>query len=571
MDSESRPEIVASFSQDATKFAFQANIAHRNVIDLYPLDPSTGYEINSSFVNQVGYENTEFNVKDLLFLNWCKSEVENKQAKRKLNDEEDDKSIKTQVENFFINAFPKGQLVIYSSNGKDIVNIIKNKQEIIGMDTVGKNIWTLDSNKVVKIFDYNVNKPLKTFTLIDGKKDEITNFQVCQVKNGKNKEEVLIIIITEDHIYIVDPSKRRPTTRVSFELFGGITAQISPDGKYIAIVDVEKVAVYDVESQDFIRSWDLQVERVKIFNDYIFALSTEGQLNVCKLDQDDVISTIKVANSEVLDFTQVDKNVLIAWLNVNEPNFKLFSIEDIESNKEIIINEEDTTEINVESINTKDDDIEEDDGEEHKDKSKPKKKKVTKKEQNVVVTQLIALLESNGGAKDIIANITSASTWNESRITYFITHQVTNDNLATLLLKCITDELQSKVWEETTLLNTWMKWLLILTNVPNGFKYDKGNKKTLKHFKSSLKTSSESLPILLGIQGRLEMLTRQAALREELSHMALEDSKDTEEAPEGDLIEEGEAQNDSAANVDDGEEDIALVNGESDVFVDAQE
>lgn len=570
METEQKSDIIASFSQDASKFAFQANLSRRNIIDLYPLDPTTGYEINSSFVNHLDYENTEFTASDLLFINWCKNVTNNKQPKRKLDENGDGEADHNDAptENFFINAFPKGQLVVYSSNGKDIVNIIRNRQEIIGMDTVDKNIWTLDTNKVVKIFDYSASKPSKTFTLIDGKKDEISNFHVCKIKNG----EILIIIFTEDHVYIIDPSKRRPSTRAQFELFGGISAQITADGENIVIADIEKLNVYNIKTQKLVRSWPLQVERLKIFEEYIFALSASGQLNVFNMAQDEVICNIKVADSEVLDFIQLNDphghDVLIAWLNVNEPNFKLFSIESIVSNKEIIINEDNIQPEEEEKLITAE--SEQDDKSSsgkiaNANKKKGKNKKATKQEQNDVVSQLISLIEERGPQKDVIVNLTSADTWNDSRITWFITDYVTTESIATFLFKCITKELQSHVYEETTLLNTWLRWLLILVNIPNSFKQDKENKKTLKHFRSLLKGSNDSLPILLGIQGRLDMLIRQAKLREELNNLSIEDEK-ANGSNDADLIEKDEAQNEN-----EDEENMVYVNGETDVFVDAQE
>lgn len=603
MEGESKQDMIASFSRDASKFAFQANILQRNGIDLYPIDPTTGYEINSSFVNSVDYESTEFHASDLLFVNWCKSNgnqiVGSRQSKRRLVDNEDiennnnDKD-NSKTENFFINAFPKGQLLIYSSNGKDIVNIIRNRQEIIGMDTVDNTIWTLDSNKVVKIFDYKSNKPLKTFTLIDGKNEDITNFQVCKI----NEDEILIVIFTEHHVYIIDPSKRRPSTRAKFDIFGGICADISLDGQFIVIADIEKLCVYGIQNQELHNSWSLQVENLKIFNNnYIFALTTEGQLlNVYQIDQDDIVSSIKVIDSEILDFTKVEDdsnkcNILIAWLNVNEPNFKLFTLDTVISNKEIIINEQDDKQASEIDQNETEKDKKSKDGLEdkevdvrvEKDKADSKeveevnstdnnnnkntntqKKRVTKREQDAVISQLISLIESRGSEIDIIKNLTSSSTWNDTRISWFISHYVTSESIATFLFKCITNELQKRIYEETTLLNTWLRWLLTLVNVPHSFRHDKVNKKTLKHFKSSLKTSSESLPVLLGIQGKLEMLIRQAKLREELYHLSLEEKNKTD-VPDSELIEEGEGQD------DDESENINYVNGETDIFVDAQE
>lgn len=547
--------LVANFSQDASKFAFQASISQKNTVDIYPLDTRNGYEVNSSLVNHIMYENNDLKASEITFLGWCSDSTGSEsRTKRKHGDEEiEEENKENGQENYFINSFPEGQIVVFSSNGKDIVNIFRNKKDLIGIDTEGSNIWILDSEKCVKKLEYNQTKPAKTFHLIDGKDEEITNFEVLKVD-----DKIYLSLITETVVYIIDPTKRRPITVAKFENFGSLTCKLSVDGKFLIVADIESLKVFDFKTQDLVQSWKVQAEKIKIIEDYIFALIVGGKIVVHRLGESGIINTIKVAQSEAIEFAEVNGNILVAWLNVNEPNFKLISLDNINGNSEIIINEQSV--INEESEQEKIEDGEEEKVEEQEEAvpKSPKKTKLVKAEENEMSLGLLAALENKLSENEILDLLTS-DRWNEQRIIKFISTKVNTDDILTLLFNIISNELKRNVWNDVDSLTCWMKWLVTQKNIPYQVKHDKNMRKDYKHMKAALKSSSETLPVLLGMQGRLEMLIRQAKLREELANLALEDdSKDVN------VIENGEGEGE-------GEDAISYLNGESDVFVDASE
>ena len=559
--------LVATFSQDAGQFAFHSGSAQKNSIDIYPLDASNNYKVNSSLVNNVDYENHDLKASDILYVGWCSDTDENNQnggrTKRKLDNDEEIK--KSRTENFFVNVFNDGQIVTFSTTGKDIINILRNKDEIKAVDTYERHIWTYDSDDCVKKLEYNKTKPVKTFHLIDGKGEEITHFQVLKYQ-GKNANEdgICLALVTEQKVYIVDPSKRRPTTIATFETFGALSCTFSDDGKYFSVATIDTLTVYDFETKEVVQSWDTQAERIGTVRDLIFALTVDGKISVFKITESETISSIIATNSEVIDFNQIDNDVMIAWLNVNEPNFKLLSVDNILGNKEIILNEGvETIEHNV------DHQVEEKHTEDvvSKQEKKEKTKKLSKSEQTGLNVRLVKALSKDNDQSDnmSVMSLLSTQSWNEERIISFIETQLITDSLVGSVLNKIVAALEQDVWTENDTLRLWLKWIMLLKNVPNSTMHDKKPKKHMKHLKNSLKTSSESLPILLGIQGRLDLLNKQAELREEFSMLAVDETAENVAIDQGDNIENTE----TTENND--EDNMVYVNGENDVFVDAND
>ncbi|GMM56576.1 Utp9 protein [Maudiozyma humilis] len=565
--------LIASFSQDGSQFAFQAGIAQKSSIDIYPLDASNNYEVNSSLVNHLDYENHDLNSSEKIFVGWCSENADDSAAtstKRKLDNDEGEE-ISRNTTNSFVSVFEDGQVVTFSSTGKDITNIYRNKDKILAVDTTGSYIWILDSDECVKKLEHNKTKPIKTFHLTDGKNEEIIQFQVLHFSGvDSNEDGIYLAIASEQKLYIVDPSKRRPTTVATFDVFGTLCCTFSEDGKYLVVATIDKVTVYDFESKSEVQSWELQVERLVAVNDFIFALNVNGNLSVLKISEEEPLSTIVVQNSEVIDFKQVSNSIMLAWLNVNEPNFKLLSIDNIIGNKEIIINE--TSEAEKEQEESKEQQSAEAEiTETVPEVTKIKKtKKVTKSEQTELAVKLIKALSHDKHKSDdkAVIDILLSESWNDQRIISFINTQLTTESLTGALVNKIVAELQSNVWIESDNLNIWLKWTLMLKNIPHSTIYDKKPKKNMKHLKNNLKASSQTLSTLLGIQGRLDLLNRQATLREELSKLSLDDGNASAAIDEG---EEGEVAITNSAQENADEESMIYVNGENDVFVDASD
>ncbi|EJS43368.1 utp9p [Saccharomyces arboricola H-6] len=573
-------DLVASFSHDSTRFAFQASVAQKNNVDIYPLNENKDYVVNSSLVSHIDYETNDMKVSDVIFFGWCSELVDTQSlnAKRKLDeDEEHGESTGLRYENFFVNGFPDGRIVVYSSNGKDIVNIIKNKKQVLGADTDESNIWILDSDKVVKKLQYNNSKPIKTFTLVDGKDDEIIHFQVLH-QNGV----LLVCIISEQVLYIVDPSKRRPSTKYRFEVVGAVTCEFSPDGKYLLIADLQKLTAYDLtDDSKPVQSWSVQVEKLKFFNDLIFALTTDGKMSIFKISEESKICTINVnQNLEIIDFAPINnmQQVLISWLNVNEPNFEPISLKEITSKELITINE--GKESKPDEADQKQPEEDEDENQEEnepeaqdeKEKTETKvNKRVSKSDQAKISNVLLSHLESD--STEILDDLVSES-WTEPEIKKFIVTKVNSMEHLSRIFSTISEAITQNPWNEQDLLPLWLKWLLTLKSGDLNSIKDKHTKKNVKHLKSALRSSEEILPVLLGIQGRLEMLRRQVKLREDLVELTMQDQEGEDDEVE--VIEHSNVINnplqDQTSSVGNHEQDsIVYANGESDEFVDASE
>ncbi|KOG99254.1 Utp9p [Saccharomyces eubayanus] len=567
-------DLVASFSHDSTRFAFQASVAQKNNVDIYPLDETKDYVVNSSLVNHIDYETNDMKVSDVVFFGWCSDLVDTQSLniKRKLDeDEESTESTGQRYENFFVNGFPDGKVVVYSSNGKDIVNIIKSKKEILGADTDESNIWILDSDKVVKKLQYNNSKPIKTFTLVDGKEDDIVHFQILH-QNGT----LVVCVITEQMVYIVDPTKRRPSTKYKFEVPGAVTCEFSSDGKYLLIADREKLAAYDLSGDSNpAQVWSVQVKKLRIFSDLIMALTADGKMHFFKISEADRICSINVNEDlEIIDFTPISKKqkILISWLNVNEPNFESISLNEITTKKNITINEGKETKLDESELKQPEVEKIEPEAQDEKAKTETKiNRKVSKSEQAEISNILLSHLESN--STELLDDLASES-WTESEIKKFILTKINSLDHLSRIFSTVSEPITQNPWNEQRLLPLWLKWLLTLKSGELNSINDKHTKKNHKHLKSALRSSEEILPVLLGIQGRLEMLRRQAKLREDLAQLTMQNQDGEDEEIE--VIEHSNVINnplqDQTSSVKKPEQDsIVYANGESDEFVDASE
>lgn len=544
-------ELVAIFSQDVTQFAFQANLSQKNTVDIYSLDESNNYNVNSSLVNHVDYENNDLKASDALFLGWCSSsESTTKPKTKRTHSGGENGDTVARRENYFINGFPQGKIVIYSSTGKHIVNIIQNKREILHADTQGEFIWTLDSEATVKKLQYDQIKPSESFQLDDGKDGEVKLFRVLPRLKG-----VYLALATGQKLYLLDPSHETLVTVTILDVSDCVGCELIADGQQIAVATIGSVMLFDTSSGEMLQRWDVNVRKIKVMQNIILTLTTEGTIAVFKVGHEQRFGQVQIAHFQVIEFTQVENALLVAWLNVNEPNFKVISLEEINSGTDVVIDDV-KGEAEIEKLH---------DGSENRDKENgldqgttSPKKNVSRAEQDELSQLLIDSLDKKdqGG---ILAGI-SAETWTEQRIKSFIVFHVNNKERARLIFEAISSNFQHEISNSESSLAEWLKWILTLRNdcVEN-----RHMKKHTKQLRSSLKNSGESLSTLLGIQGRLEMLRNQAQLREDLARLDVTEDYDKIDAVdhEEDAAEDGENQDES----------ISYVNGESDTFVDAAE
>ncbi|CCE65382.1 hypothetical protein TPHA_0L00250 [Tetrapisispora phaffii CBS 4417] len=543
-------EMVGYFSLDGSQFAFQANIAQKNFVDVYPLDSSNNFNVNSSLVTRIDYESNDLIADEALFMGWCTSPATTASKLKRDTDGEGIPKADNQ-ENYFVSVFPEGKIVVFAPNGKDIVNIIKNKHEITHTDISDEFIWIVDADNTVKKFQFSETKPAKTFHLTDGKNEEIVHFQI--LNSGSNP---IVAVASEQTVYIIDASKRKPSTVAKLDVFGALTCQLLDSDDKIAIATVETLSVFDLSTGEIINTWKIQSEKIKKNGNLLFSVNVDGNLSILDMKNGKLVNTISVNKTEIIDFSIIGDSLMVAWLNVNEPNFKKLSIEDIKKEKSIELKSgAEESESVIDQKKTIDDIKVEETG-------KKIKKKVSKAEQDETSNELIILLDTDGKNDEILSNITSES-WNRDRINKFIKIRLTADSQILKLFNLLSDIVENNIWNIDDRILTWLEWLLTLKSSYLNSSKSKQVAKKLKHFKVSLKTSAETLPILIGIQGKLEMLKRQALLRKELTQLKLENDKN-----EIVNIDEGET---NVKDKDDSEDNITYVNGESDAFFDASE
>lgn len=575
-------DLISKFSQNGEQFAFQANLSHKNVISLYPIDSQNDFKVPTSLITQIDYEQNDLNVKDILSVSWCLSStnsiasmeqtpfsgsgdaVTTRSRKRKasLSDQSDDNRLEvngSSSECYLVNSFPAGKIVIFSGNGKNnIVNIIQNKHDLLFLDTRDSFIWILDSDKTVKKFTYLQNKPLKTFHLSDGKNDQITNFEVHPLLDNQD----YITILTDSNVFVIDPSKRRATTVAKFNLFGPLCTSIFKDGSKIIIADIEKISVFDISTKQLIKEWKIQSENVKIINDkFIIALTVYGKLVCMSLDDDEIVSTISVNESEIIDYTEMSNGLLLSWLNINEPKFEFVDLSKITQENEIVIDNgsiEDETETLIDNKSTKEKDEANDDSKNivNEEESGVDKDKLIQVEQDELSKSLLSALDSESN-ETLISDLLLSNDWEELKIERFIVTKLSSDFQIQKLLNIISKSIKSNPRNKSSLPFIWLKLLLTLkdiTTYSKNSKYSKHNTKTIRHVRSTLKSSSDSLSVLLALQGKLELLKSQASLRKSMLQLNLDDKQENN-------VSEGEEE----------EENMVYVNGEADTFFDASE
>ncbi|SCV99342.1 LAFE_0A01068g1_1 [Lachancea fermentati] len=532
-------DILASFSPDAGTFAFKSSGLHKKFVDLYPLSPSTNYRVTSSLVNHIDYERDDLKMEELKFTSWVMSSADGNsiKTKRKLSDEEHQSNGRENAEAYFLTVFQGGKIVIFSPTGKEILNIIQNKKEIIGVDTIGPFIWILDEDKTVKQFGYKSSKALKTFHLTDGKDDEIVDFRVLDFDT-----HAYLSILTKECAYIVDPSKRRPTRVAKIEIVDTVTCNVI-DKEHIAVADKNKIYLYNLTKKDVVLSWETQASKIENFGDYIISLGANGVLSVLEKSSTHTKSVINVYNSKILDFVRADSKIIVAWLNVNEPCFESISVGQIKGSSKIVFNEQEEA-VPVHNVREK-----------SEEKIEPPKRKISKSSRDGVIETLLQALDDNTSPQNI-EKILESDKWTEEQIKQVVSKKLSDDS-AYFIFDIVIKQVAQNTWSFNSNLNHWLKWLLTIRDLD--FSTNKtpsrNASKNIKHIRSSLRACRDTFPVLLSMQGKLEMLREQSSLRQELSKINIESDK--EDAP----VQNGEEE----------ENDILYVNGEGDEYVDALE
>ncbi|CEP60974.1 Utp9p LALA0_S02e03928g [Lachancea lanzarotensis] len=532
-------DIIASFSPHSKSFAFRSNGLQRKYVDLYPLSAESDYQVTSSQAHHIDYESCDLQLEDLKSTTWCSENGQGSKTKRKRTEVDvpgnEQSGNAEAIEEYFVNVFKGGKIVVFSPTGKEIVNIIKNKQEILGLGFSGPGIWILDADKTIKHFDYRSSKPLKTFHLIDGKNDEITYLQVLDWQDS-----VLLAVFTTTNLYIVDSSKRRPSTVVNMDLPMGKRCVLGADGQLI-VAGSDKIHVVELKTGKVISKWKFQAAELKYQDGKVFALSTDGFVSVFELGNQSEICSLICRHSKIIDFTLLNSSIIIAWLNVNEPKFEHVTFEDLVKSGEIVFNQE--QEASPDSVA-----VVETEPQAEMEKTTKKSKAQGKGKDSAAV--FLQALEAGNDPNEILRILESES-WTEAQIKEIVDLELSETHIKKLF-PILSRTIAQNPLSTNSNSTYWLKWMLTLS--PNKVcpADNRSAQKGLKQIRSSLRPSADSYPLLLSIKGKLDMLSEQAKLRQEFTSLSMSTNGSNDKNEE--LFEEQEP---------------VYINGEGDEYVDA--
>lgn len=484
-------DIIASFSPDAQSFAFRPNGLQRKYVDLYPLSEANDYKVTSSLVSHIDYESGDLKLEELKFFTWCTSPANDRSTASKRRNSHSDSADKELVsaapESYFVNVFSGGNIVVFSPTGKEILNIIHNKREILGLDSLGSTIWIVDDEKTVKQFDYKSSKPIKTFHLVDGKDEDITQFQILSFQ-GKT----LLAVFTETHLYVVDPSKRRPSTVLAMNVRRGRCCVAGRDNQ-IVFAGAKEINVVDLKSGTVFSKWAYEASQLRFWADKIYALSVEGDITVFSASDSKIVSNVKCQRSNIINFTFVQSNVIIAWLKINEPRFERIPFQSISESKTITFKQEGDEESN--------DLKEESSAEAAPAAAKNAKGKVPKAEQKDIAATLLNLLDGKA-LPAAIEECLASENWTEAHIKETVVSSLSEEQIQTIF-NLVSGRIANDPWSIEQNLVLWFKWLLTFSRgqLING--HDHHASKRLRQVKSSLRASSEVYSQLLAMKGKL--------------------------------------------------------------------
>ncbi|SCU92437.1 LAFA_0F10484g1_1 [Lachancea sp. 'fantastica'] len=538
----SNNDIIASFSPHSKSFAFRSNGLQRKYVDLYPLSEESDYQVTSSQAHHIDYESCDLQLEDLKLTTWCSENSQGSKTKRKRTEidvtgNEQLGNAKT-IEEYFVNVFKGGKIVVFSPTGKEIVNIIKNKQEILGLGFSGSTLWILDADKTIKHFDYRSSKPLKTFHLVDGKNDEITHLQVLEWQDS-----VLLAVFTTTNLYIVDSSKRRPSTVVNMDLPMGKRCVLGADGQLI-VAGSDKVHVVELKTGKVVSKWKFQAAGLKYQDGKVFAQSVDGAVSVFELGNQGEICSLRCQHSKIIDFTLLNSGIIIAWLNVNEPKFEHVTFDVLLKSREIIFDQDQKASPEAAEV------AEAEPKTEVLENLKNSKAQV-KSEDNAAI--LLQALEDGHNSDDIL-RILESDSWTEAQIKEMVDLELSENHVQSIF-PILSRTMAQNPLSTNSKSSCWLKWLLTLSHNKVCPPDNRSNQKGLKQVRSALRPSVESYPLLLSIKGKLDMLSEQAKLRQEFTALSMssEGSNAINDKDE-ELIEEQEP---------------VYMNGEGDEYVDA--
>lgn len=564
------------FSKNSHRFALQSPNNH-NYIKIYSVFDDAANKEALKIKNLFSLDLTQdFGEDEILDMVWCDDtiaqikDIATKRKRRSSSTGISSSERETIKETFqllvdtnqiFVCLFKSGSLVMFEN--EKIVNIVKLKSEVISIKSFKNKIYVLDADSMIRIFDTRNKKPLKSFTLIDGKNEIINAFHILKSSIETHDDAIELMLATDDYIYIINPSGRRPALIRKIEITGCFDLKHIPEKKMYAILTIDSIVLYDYADESFTKTWQFEGERLEVcfdeVNDNLYIISfslTHNSLFIFESNYKSWISNIVVKNSDIVEFQPLTGNlhskgakIIVSWLNINEPRFRIFELSEKNLDKSIVI--DNLLPVEEMIIENKDHILEDKEklkrhyeDEEYFEKQREAKEKEEElkltnsstNEKNKRFTELIEAIKlktTDSSEDDIVMKLVINQVWTDDLAKEFIITKfdneddaTSNDNLIFVFYEKLARHISINPWQNNKNSTLFIKWILTLNNVFVSKKVSSTMNKTNKNLERSLEQSCETLPSLISIQGKLEMLIAQEELRIEMGEILSEEGED---------------------------------------------
>lgn len=599
---------TALFSKNSHRFALQAPNNH-NYIKMYSIFDDLPQKDALKIKNLYNLDlNQDFGGDEILDMAWCDDDLSKikdlatQKRKRRTSSASNNLSEKETIKErlqllvetnqIFVCLFKSGALVMYEN--EKIVNMVKLKSEVVAIKTFKNKIYVLDKDSMIKIFDTRTKKQLKSFTLIDGKNEDINTFHILKSSIESHEDAVELMLATDDFVYIINPSGRRPALIRKIELTGCFDLKHIPEKNMYVILTIDSIILYNYANEEIEKKWQFEGERLECCYNantdklYIVSFSlTHNSLFVFDSDYKNWVSNIIVKNSDIVEFQPIttsnakktsDNNtrLIVSWLNINEPRFQIFELGEKHLDKTIIIDnllpvEEMIIEDKHHNLEDKEKSKKHYEDEESKEKAREAQEKEAElklanssaNEKNKRFDELLEAIKQNTtdfSTNDVVMKLVINQIWTEDLVKEFIITKLDQDepeddksksknkdknSYIFSFYEKLSKHISSNPWQNNKNSCLFIKWILTVTNVFVSKKISPTINKTNKVLEKNLSQSTDTLSSLLSVQGKLEMLIAQEELRLEMGELMSEDDDD-----ENDVIEdEEETLNNKSENV----------------------
>ena len=625
---------TALFSKNSHRFALQAPNNH-NLIKMYSIFDDLAQKDALKIKNLYNLDlNQDFGGDEILDMAWCDDDlskikdIATQKRKRRTssasNNSSEKETIKERLQllvetnQIFVCLFKSGSLVMYEN--EKIVNMIKLKSEVVSIKTFKNKIYVLDKDSMVRIFDTRTKKQLKSFTLVDGKNEDINTFHILKSSIESHEEAVELMLATDDVVYIINPSGRRPALIRKIELTGCFDLKHIPEKKMYVILTIDSIILYNYENEEIEKKWQFEGERLECCYNastdklYIVSFSlSHNSLFVFDSDYKNWVSNIIVKNSDIVEFQPITSSnskknndstrLIVSWLNINEPRFQIFELGEKHLDKTIIIDnllpvEEMIIEDKHHNLEDKEKSQKHYEDEESKEKAREAQEKEAELklanssaiEKNKRFEELLQALKQNTpdfSSNDVVMKLVINQIWTEDLVKEFIVSKLDQDepedekksgknkdknSLIFFFYEKLAKHISSNPWQNNKNSCLFIKWILTMTNVFVSKKISPTINKTNKVLEKSLTQSTDTLSSLLSVQGKLEMLIAQEELRLEMGELisedddeneAIEDEEDTLESKSDNVIDAVLGSTSGKSNRQSDDKTVQIVDGEA--------